>query len=212
MVICPSCGSSRIRNDYKPAPLILRVTGIRALLCDSCNFQFRAFSPISPKSRRPRHTTRKADVFNSAETVDPDKLNFNPPPTTERREPKLKLPISTKPGHSLQTMPMGVAVATVQPQPRIAVEQVAPVRRDLRTEITKLYAQEAKVESGTKTRGADRAELGFTVLSCPECGSQNIKRRKRNFFERVFLSLTDHKPYVCRKCDNSFYSKSPEQE
>ncbi|MBK7598555.1 MAG: hypothetical protein IPJ07_08540 [Acidobacteria bacterium] len=31
MVVCPGCGSSRIRDDYRPAPLILRVIGIKAL-------------------------------------------------------------------------------------------------------------------------------------------------------------------------------------
>src|SRR5690349_9053716 len=70
MVVCPSCGSSRIRNDYKPAPIWLRLMGVRGLLCDNCNFPFRAFSPLPPKTRRPRHSPRKADVFTPAPVID----------------------------------------------------------------------------------------------------------------------------------------------
>ncbi|MEK7832218.1 MAG: hypothetical protein AAB401_14080 [Acidobacteriota bacterium] len=211
MVICPSCGSSRTRNDYKPAPIFLRVVGVRALLCDNCNFQFRAFSPVPPKSRRPRHTTRKADVFNSAESVDLGQLSFNES-SAERHEPKLTLPMTPKPSQPMQMrqpMQIGLAVATAQSRSGVVVDQIAPVRQDLRTEITKLYAQEAKAELRARLKNE---EANSSALTCPECGSHNIKRRKRNLFERVFLSITDHKPYVCRKCETDFYSKSSEQE
>lgn len=210
MVICPSCGSSRTRNDYKPAPIFMRVVGVRALLCDNCNYQFRAFSPIPPKSRRPRHTTRKADVFNSAERVDLGQLNFNMPPS-ERLEPKLTLPVTPKTSKPLQMpKPMQISLAVAsQSRSGVVIDQIAPVRRDLRTEITKLYAQEANAEFREKSK----TEVGSSLsLTCPECGSHNVKRRKRNVFERVFLSITDHKPYVCRKCETDFYSKTSEKE
>jgi len=204
MVTCPSCGSSRIRNDYKPAPIVLRVIGIRALLCDNCNYQFRAFSPLSPKNRRQRNSARKADVFNANESVDLGKLNFHSAPA-ERREPVLALPISANPNHSVQPMQMDMAVAGVQSQSRIVIDQLAPARHNLRTEITKLYEQNVRVEAAVPE--ADRSSM-----TCPECGSGNIKRRKRNMFEKVFLSVTDHKSYVCRKCDTAFYSKSAEKD
>ena len=71
MAHCPSCGSARLRNGYRTAPFPLRVVGIRTLLCDNCNYEFRAFSPIPPKSsRQRRHHKRKADVFNNAPEVD----------------------------------------------------------------------------------------------------------------------------------------------
>jgi hypothetical protein len=50
MAHCPACGSHRIRNGYRLAPLPLRALGIRELLCDYCNRQFRAFS-LEPRSR-----------------------------------------------------------------------------------------------------------------------------------------------------------------
>ena len=78
MVVCPSCGSSRIRNGYKPASFWLRMIGMRGLLCDSCNFPFCAFSPLPPKSRRPQHAQRKADVFNSAPVVDLSQIRQKP--------------------------------------------------------------------------------------------------------------------------------------
>ncbi len=59
MARCPSCGSNRIRNGYRMAPLPLRTLGIRELLCDYCNRQFRAFSPRPPKQTvKPRRASR----------------------------------------------------------------------------------------------------------------------------------------------------------
>lgn len=211
MVTCPSCGSSRIRNDYKPAPIILRAVGIRALLCDNCNFQFRAFSPIPPKTRRQRTSTSKKNTFNSAEVVELSQHNYNSPPT-ERRDPVMALPMSANTSHPIRQMQMGVAVATAQTRSQIAIDQATSVRQNLRTEITKLYRHNAGAEvSAIPSRVSDEEEH-FSTLTCPECGSHNTKRRKRNFLEKTFLSLTDHKPYVCRKCDASFYSKSVEQD
>src|SRR5215468_1334470 len=74
MVLCPACGSSRIRNDYKPAPLALRIFFIRALLCDHCNRQFKAFSVAGPPSRSQRHPARKAVAAPAAQVVDLTKL------------------------------------------------------------------------------------------------------------------------------------------
>ncbi len=211
MVTCPSCGSSRIRNDYKPAPITLRVVGIRALLCDNCNYQFRAFSPFPPKARRHRTSTRKNASLNSAESIELNQQNFNLLPT-ERRDPVLALPLSAKNNHPIQQMQVGVVVATAQRHPGITIDQIAPVRQNLRTEITKLYIHKTDTEASAEpSRESYKAEHSST-LTCPECGSHNIKRRKRNFLEKTFLSLTDHKPYVCRKCDASFYSKSVEQD
>jgi hypothetical protein len=60
---CPSCGSARVRSGYRPAPLSLRIIGFRELLCDNCNYLYRAFSPLPPKHPRRHSATRKADVF-----------------------------------------------------------------------------------------------------------------------------------------------------
>ena len=62
MRLCPSCGSSRVRSGYRPAPFSLRLIGFRELLCDNCNYLYRAFSPIPPKHPRRSSTAYKREV------------------------------------------------------------------------------------------------------------------------------------------------------
>jgi transposase-like protein len=89
MALCPSCGSSRVRNGYRPAPLLLRVVGIRSLLCDNCNFQFRAFSPLPPR-HAPRKSQRKADTFNPPPAVDLKQLKESLPKVRPAAPPAVK--------------------------------------------------------------------------------------------------------------------------
>jgi transposase-like protein len=80
MAMCPACGSSRIRNDYRPAPLALRIFFIRAFLCDHCNYQFKAFSLMAASSRSSRREAGKSAVFNQprvGQAVDLTKLKDN---------------------------------------------------------------------------------------------------------------------------------------
>lgn len=63
MRYCPSCGSPRVRSGYRPAPLSLRLVGFRELLCDNCNYLYRAFSPFPPKHQRRSSSAHKADTF-----------------------------------------------------------------------------------------------------------------------------------------------------
>lgn len=70
MATCPSCGSKRLGEGYRTAPLPMRLVGIRTLLCDNCNYEFRAFSPFPPKRPKSRRSKRKADVFNAGPQVD----------------------------------------------------------------------------------------------------------------------------------------------
>ena len=195
MSVCPSCGSSRIRHDYKPAPLVLRMIGIRALLCDYCNHQFRVFSLRPQKSRALRHAKRKADVFNPAPAVDLNQLNRNV--SAEKREPRRAI------NFDLSNLPN-------RPAPKEIAGQVMPIRRDLQTEITKLYAQGAKETPQPEDSAQNYAQQPFQ--ECPECGSQNVKRRQRNVLERAALSLTDHKAFACHSCGASFYAKLGEDE
>lgn len=138
MVVCPSCGSSRIRNDYKPAPIYLRVAGIRALLCDHCNHQFRAFSPRSPKHHVPSVATRKADVFNPAPAVDLNRLNnvqVGEPPIEKREDPRRRIVL-----RNLKTGPAQT----------VNGELVDPDPPDLRTRITTLYEQRMRQQESLK--------------------------------------------------------------
>ncbi len=129
MLVCPACGSSRIRNDYKPAPVLLRALGMRALLCDHCNHQFRAFSLRSPKSHVSRHSKQMADVFNHAPAVDLNKLNRHSPEANEESPRRISL-------NQFERIS--------SPHPPVTGELVAPIERDLRTQITRLYEEGLK--------------------------------------------------------------------
>lgn len=74
MPTCPSCGSSRVRNGYLPAPFPLRVIGIRELLCDNCNLLYRGFSPFPPKQPRRHQSSHKTNPFNQKSQGDLDAL------------------------------------------------------------------------------------------------------------------------------------------
>jgi hypothetical protein len=58
---CPKCHSSRIRKGYRPTPFMLRLVGLRHLLCNDCNLLFTGFSigaigsgrKIRPQNRSP---------------------------------------------------------------------------------------------------------------------------------------------------------------
>ncbi len=186
MIVCPSCGSSRIRGDYKPAPLLLRIIGFRALLCDYCNFQFRGFSIKPPKSHTPRHAKQKADVFNPAPEVDLTQLS------QPRRERPERITLSMFPTSDEEEI-------------TVAGELVEPVQTDLRTKVTKLYDQIEK-----ELPGSNRPQLQLASSSsaiCPDCGSEDVKRRQRSGFERTVFSFTDHKAFTCHSCGASFYAR-----
>jgi ribosomal protein L37AE/L43A len=61
---CPSCGSSRVRKGYRTPALPLRLLFIRDLLCDHCNYQFRAFSLRPPAKHSRKRSQHKTDRFN----------------------------------------------------------------------------------------------------------------------------------------------------
>lgn len=204
MVLCPACGSSRIRNDYKPAPLALRIFGIRALLCDHCNHQFKAFSLQSPKSHTPRHPQRKAVIFTPAPAVNLNRLNGD---VVEMDQVKAEL-------HPDQPRRLTIDLDALRLQSQtqeevagaIVIDQVSPVRRDLRTEITRLCAQGAKDNSRPQPSESNHSSPA-SVAACTHCGSHNVKRRRRRLIERIVFSFTDHKAFACRSCGESFYAK-----
>jgi transposase-like protein len=200
MIVCPSCKSSKIRNDYKPAPFVFRMIGVRSLLCDHCNHQFRAFCPRSPKSRVPRQSQRKADVFNQAPEIDLTQLNRN-------QQSKNNSPATPEPAMRIHLKDLTPVAGSQSP---VTGEIIAPIRRDLRTEITKLHQQGAKdAPAQLEANSETEKDLSFAMV-CPECGSQSVKRRQRNSIERAVFSITDHKAFTCRDCSASFYGKLDE--
>ena len=66
---CPKCHSSSIRKGYKHTPWILRLVGIRHLLCNHCNLLFTGF--VVPgtvvKSNRRSRRQKRSDEDGAAE-------------------------------------------------------------------------------------------------------------------------------------------------
>lgn len=194
MIICPSCGSSRIRNDYKPAPLTLRMVGIRALLCNHCNHQFRAFSLMPRKSRAPHNTKQHlADVFNPAPTVDLKRIKHDT--NGHSQKPTTRIILNPFP-------------KSTESQLTVTGELILSDRRDLRTEITKLHEFGAKEVSGQN--GTKQAIATQPGILCPECSSQNVRRRHRNGFERAVFSFIHYVAFTCQSCAASFYARISE--
>ncbi len=211
MVVCPSCGSSRIRNDYKPAPLVLRAIGVRALLCDYCNRQFRAFSPASPRTRASRENGRKLDISHTvSHQLNQNKQNLTDPSREQIRlelaASRLSLSIEANQEQQIKVDLIGVpSVPPInEPQHQNGNGAVEPIRSGLRSEITKLHEVKGVIEAN-----------GINVLrenqksnaNCPECGSNWVRRRQRSGLERVVFALTNHKAFICRSCDASFYAR-----
>lgn len=227
MVVCPSCGSSRIRSDYKPAPFFLRLIGVRGLLCDNCNFPFRAFSMLPPRSRRPHHAQRKADIFNPAPVPalvsDPALVRQNSAaektasgltPPVEKPEPRLQ-PAAERLNLGLAqpaTDKADFAISSAPSSLRVVTDHIAPVRNDLRTQITRIHAQGARRADAPSEVQPPSPAPSTPPQICPECNSRRIKRRRRNFIERSLLSFSEHKAYTCRDCGASFYARREERE
>jgi transposase-like protein len=210
MVVCPSCGSSRIRNDYKSAPLVLRVIGIRALLCDYCNRQFRAFSPAPPRTRASRDNGRKPDVSHPASPP----LNHNhiePSREQARLELgalRLLLSLESNQKQQIQTQEIEVDLtgfASINGSQHLNGNgYVVPIQPELRSEIVKLHDAQSAKESQALTVVKERQKSN---AACPECGSNWVRRRQRSGLERVVFALTNHKAFICRSCDASFYAR-----
>jgi hypothetical protein len=179
--------------------------GIRALLCDHCHHRFKAFSLRAPKTCSPRHSHRKDDVFIQAPTVNLNRLNGA---VVEEHQAEA-LVQSSEP----RRLTIDLAALRLQSKTQeevvgaIVVDQISPVRCDLRTEITKLYAQGAKDQS--RQNGSAQAHLSSSDLpACANCGSRNVKRRRRTLKERLALSGPAHKVFTCRSCGESFYAET----
>jgi hypothetical protein len=199
MIVCTSCGSSRIRSDYRPAPWYLRAIGIRALLCDYCNRQFRAFSWRAPKGRGPKAGQRKADVFLGS--------------TPRKEETHGAEAISAEPDRSL--------LLTILRSNELSEVPDAP-RKGLREEIAQRQSGTEGVPAKTDVPDAippdplpfpsstiddQSEEARSSPPGCPACGSGRVRRRPRTTVERVALSLTRHRAYHCRDCQTSFYHR-----
>jgi hypothetical protein len=196
MATCPSCNSPRLRSGYRKTPLALRAVGVRTLLCDSCNNEFRAFSPLPPK--RARQRTSKANVFNQAPVVDLQAIGGQA--TAVRRngyEVKFDRAILPQVEAARAAMPLPVKETPEELRRRISISAApaAPTEEPL----MKLREE---MEARRQAAGAH---------ACPRCDSLTTKRRHRKGWEKALLGWTDWRPYVCSECGGSFHARRNHQ-
>lgn len=196
MATCPSCHSARLRSGYRKTSLALRAVGVRTLLCESCNCEFRAFSPLPPK--RARHRTSKADVFNQAPAVDLQAIGEQTDLAARRNGYEVKFDRTTLPE---------AAAAAVLPLP------VKETPDELRRRISISAAPAAPTEEPLIRLREEMDARRETTAShaCPRCDSLMTKRRHRHGWEKALLSWTDWRPYVCSECGASFHARRNHQ-
>jgi len=192
MVVCPACGSSRIRNDYRPAPFYLRIFLIRALLCDYCNRQFRAFSLRMPGERQSNRPKRRADTFVSAPERREGKIDLAAGRPSEGENRELLDQIVRRHRPSGGEFPGGPSID--QAPRRVGETGPAIARAPVGEVAARKIMDEATPEPGL-------------AIACPGCGSSRVKRRPRKPLERLVFSITNHRAYVCRECQRSFYAR-----
>jgi hypothetical protein len=211
MATCPSCGSSRLRSGYHMAALPLRVVGIRTLLCDNCNYEFRAFSPIAPKRGRSRRTQRKADVFNTAPAVDLQTIGqpgaARPAPTAVHFD-RTALPVTPTAASAQASTPAIEADLANKPGGKMGDEDDDFAPLDLREKITEeppsLPTEEPlmRLKEDLEERRSDSASR-----TCPACGEHEATRRRRKTWEKLVFGLTQLRPYFCPSCGHQFYAR-----
>jgi hypothetical protein len=155
MAICPACGGSRVRSGYRPVAFPMRILGIRELLCDDCNYLYRAFSPLPPKTPHRRRSERKADAFAPGGKID---------------------------------------LATLNSSKRAGAPEAAP-------------SLNIKIPPAAGPAAGARTSSRSSLHRCPDCGSDDTKRRRRRSWERLLFALSSKRPYLCNSCDSSFYDR-----
>ncbi len=62
---CPKCKSSRVRQGYRPTPILLKIAFTYNLLCDECNWEFIGFAipgTVTKKTKKKKNV--HTDVAN----------------------------------------------------------------------------------------------------------------------------------------------------
>ncbi len=194
MLVCRSCGSSRIRNGYQPPPLLLRLFFIRTLLCDSCNLQFQAFCvrpPSNSRSKKKRQSRQKPESFSPvSSSVDLNRLNQLAP----------EMVVSVGEGKITSS---GLAAVMERPaQAAISSPPVVPVSNH---EIYSSAEHGEAEETPVPLKQSNRPR-------CPHCHSLHTRRRHRNAVERLLLMFSENRAFTCEGCSRNFYARKPGRE
>jgi len=190
MLECRYCGSPKVRNGYRPPPLPLRLFLFRTILCDNCNAQFYAFSPLPPARGRERHRSRhqSAEALYPASAVDLSHLN-----------------------HSASEL---VSSSGEERKKEGSFEMSKAVRKSDEETISDPDRRETPGEknSDSEGHGVEVNTVSLKQVSrppCPRCRSVHTRRRHRNLLERLALSFTDTRPFMCEACGTRFYARKP---
>lgn len=196
MASCPSCQGSRVRAGYRPVAFPLRLLGFRELLCDDCNYLYRAFSPLPPPSGRRKSSSNKADVFMPAEVRkattngDAEPVRYKQTATTSanRQVQNRRAPTSnptqrtvSPPVPSVNTLKASPS-APAGPGPAMA----APIR----------------VDPASNPASSPKS----TSPVCKYCGTSDTRRRARKLWERAAFAFSSKRPYLCNGCGKSFFA------
>jgi hypothetical protein len=219
MASCPSCRNRNLRDNYHPAPLIYRLFGIRALICNDCNRQFHAFALRSPTGGVDPYAIPPDELSIEARLAELEKSRFGnvQPSVTQSTlqlpaeigpvapatvEPPMKTParrervtVALRPEHSLEEMAQG---------------KMLSARGESGAHVLKFQSQnnEVRTEHPIELKAAEPNEK---LPPCPQCGSYNVRRRLRKRLERVTVAMLDNEAFHCDHCQTPFYS-SPEDE
>jgi hypothetical protein len=180
-----------LRSGYRKTPFALRAVGVRTLLCDSCNCEFRAFAPIPPK--RARHRTSKADVFNQSPAVNLQAIG-QADPAPRRATPSVRF--------DRATLPQAANV-----RPAVMSRPVNESPEALRGRISAAPAaltEEPLMKLREEIEARRKAAVNHV---CPRCDSTMTKRRHRKAWEKALLGWTEWRPYICSECGAKFHAR-----
>lgn len=195
MASCPSCHGSRLRAGYRKIAFPLRLLGFRELLCDDCNYLYRAFSPLPPPSGRRKSPSQKADVFMPAEvrtaTTNGDteavRYKQTPTPPANRQVEKKRVPTSNPIPRTVS--PPVPSVNTSNASRSAPARQSPPMSAPIRVDPASNPASSRRSASPV----------------CKHCGTSDTRRRARKPWERAAFAFSSKRPYLCNGCGKSFF-------
>lgn len=190
MLLCRSCGSSRIRNGYQPPPFPLRMLLVRTVLCDNCNLQFYAFSPRMPSSGRERKKRSSRPDSDFA-------------------------PVATAVDLSRMKSLSGEAVTSASGRQGLSASAETSVMWQTLANEEDVFENEQALsqESDQEDAAGDVVEVRHSNRPrCPRCQSIHTRRQHRKALERLLLTFTGSRPFQCESCGKRFYAHKPQHE
>lgn len=175
---CPRCKSRRIQHGFNDAPLGLRLVGIRELLCNNCNLEFKGFAlPGSlkrvPSSREESSVNRRrAPRFTARLIAYVSLMDVDPASKGMRYSAEL-------PGRTRQISALGLSVELPETHDwaqrlngsgrRLRIRLLLPVAGPIHLHIAPVYQEKLDASGSgaglliagqiTKIEGAERARL-----------------------------------------------------